>query len=355
MLFNFDVTQLNYEDRLGHLDAKAYGVVKSNKNFPKFLIDGKEVIFKPLSKTKPLSTPFFAYSEVFWSTIINNYFDPSAPIYKLAICRNYGDEFASKYHHGTIVDSLERPDCKLINLYQVFLEYKDDAINIKDYINYCEKFYDYSKILDTKIMNDDRKLGGQLAYQILLSILRLDQNYHYENPLFYEKNGQIVSMTPSIDYEFSTMFMYLDNLKINMEKYNSALNMLLLKRDEKDIFEMLRYEIFAIIPQNIEKIIEKYPYVVSDFLKRLRILIGDLEKYGFKLEDNGYLTPFNSSNYKIGHARFKENDECKALELEQVLPQYNIDIDTVNNVIYDETLNICKTLKKELEKRMNNK
>lgn len=337
MLFNFNVTQLNYEERLGNLDAKAYGVVKSIKNFPIFLIDDKEVIFKPLSKTKPLSTPFFAYSEVFWSTITNNYFDSSAPIYNLAICKNYGAEFISKYHHGTIVDSIERPDCKLINLYQIFLKYNDDSIDIKDYINYCEKFYDYSKILDTKIMNDDRKLGEQLAYQILLSILRLDQNYHYENPLFYERNGQIVSITPPIDYEFSTMFMYLDNLKLNIEKYNLALNELLLERDEKS---------------TIDIIIEKYPQVVSEFLKGLRMLIMDLEKTGFRLEDNNYITPFNSFNYKIGRARFKKNDELKALELEKELSQYNIDIDTVNNVVYDETLNTCKILKKELEKRI---
>ncbi len=202
-------------------------------------------------------------------------------------------------------------------------------------------------------MNDDRKLGEQLDYQILLSILRLDQNYHYENPLFYEKNGQIVSITPSIDYEFFTMFMYLDNLKLNREKYNVALNQLLLKRDEKDIFEILKYETFATIPQNIDKIIEKYPQVVSKFLKKLRMLITGLEESGIKLEDNGYITPFNSSNYRIGHARFKENDELKALELEKILPQYNIDIDNVNNVVYDETLNTCKKLKKELEKRLN--
>lgn len=352
MLFNFDVIQLDYEDRLGNLDAKAHGVVKSNKNFPLFLIDGKEVVFKPLSKTKPLSTPFFAYSEVFWSTIINNYFDSSAPIYKLAICSNYGDDFASKYHHGTIVDSLERPDCKLINLYQIFLKYNDDSINIKDYINFCEKFYDYTKILDTRIMNDDRKLGEQLAYQVLLSILRLDQNYHYENPLFYENGDQIVSIAPPIDYEFSTMFMYLDDIKFNIEKYQFALNELLLKRDENDPFEILRYETFGTIPKNIEKIVEKYPQVVSNFLKQLQVLISDLEKSGFKLEDHGYITPFNSSNYKIGHARFKIKDEAMALELEDMLLQYKVDINYINDVIYEETLNTCKILKKELEKRV---
>lgn len=353
MLFDFNVTQLNYENRIDNLSAMAHGVVKSQKNFPIFLINGQEVIFKPLSKTKPLSTPFFAYSEVFWSTIINHYFDSSAPIYKLAICNNYGAEFESKYHHGTIVESLERPEYKLINLYQIFLKYKDSNIDITDYINFCEKFYDYAKILDTKIMNDEKGLGEQLAYQILLSILRLDQNYHYENPLYYEEDGQLKSITPPIDHEFSTMFMYLDDLKVNKEKYDSAISQLLLRKDENDPFGILRYELFATIPKNIEKIIERYPKVASDFLEKLQSLITDLEISGFKLEDNGYITPFNSSNYMIGHARFKENNESKALELEKTLPQYHVDMDTVNNVVYKETLSTCKILKKQIERRLN--
>lgn len=353
MFFDFNVTQLNYENRIDNLSAMAHGVVKSKKNFPVFLIDGKGFIFKPLSKTKPLSTPFFAYSEVFWSTIINHYFDSSAPIYKLAICNNYGDEFESKYHHRTIVESLERPRHKLINLYQIFLTHKDSNIDIKDYINFCEKFYDYTKILDTEIMNDERRLGEQLAFQILLSILRLDQNYHYENPLYYEKNGQLESIAPPIDHEFSTMFMYLDDLKANKKKYDSAISQLLFEKEENDPFGILKYELFAIIPQNIEKIIQNYPLVASDFLEKLQNLITDLETSGFELEDNGYITPFNSSNYMIGHARFKENDEPKALELERTLPQYNVDMDTINNIVYDETLSTCKILKKQIERRLN--
>ena len=38
-------------------------------------------------------------------------------------------------------------------------------------------------------MKDNQELAKKLATQILLSILRLDQNYHYENVLFYEQGG----------------------------------------------------------------------------------------------------------------------------------------------------------------------
>ena len=84
---DFDIYEFNYEDRIGNLKNEAQSKVKSEKHFPIFDIDGEKYIFKPLSKTKSFLTPFFAYSEVFWSNIINSYFDDKAPLYKLAICR----------------------------------------------------------------------------------------------------------------------------------------------------------------------------------------------------------------------------------------------------------------------------
>lgn len=48
-------------------------------------------------------------------------------------------------------------------------------------------YYDYSMIFDSKLMRENKKLSQQLATQILLSLLRLDQNYHYENILFQKK------------------------------------------------------------------------------------------------------------------------------------------------------------------------
>ena len=65
---DFQVIHYNYEDRIGNLKAEAVGVVKGEKHFPVFA--GNQ-IFKPLSKSKPFSTPLFAYAEIFWSNIIN--------------------------------------------------------------------------------------------------------------------------------------------------------------------------------------------------------------------------------------------------------------------------------------------
>lgn len=128
--------------------------------------------------------------------------------------------------------------------------------------------------------------------------------------------------------------------------------MLLFKIDSSNILGKLKYETFGIIPQNLDKIVQKYPRVVKKFLTKLQNLITDLEDTSLKLEDKGYLVPFNSYNFEIGHARYKENNESKALEVESNLQQYSVDLDIINNIIYEETLNTCKILQKELERRL---
>ena len=49
--------------------------------------------------------------------------------------------------------------------------------------------------------------------QVLISVLRGDQNYHYENVTFLcDKDGGIISLAPMIDHEFSTYFMFPDDI-----------------------------------------------------------------------------------------------------------------------------------------------
>ena len=71
MKINYETVHFNNADRIGNLTAEAVGVVKGEKHFPVY--SGNR-IFKPLSKSKPFSTPLFAYAEVFWSNVINEYF-----------------------------------------------------------------------------------------------------------------------------------------------------------------------------------------------------------------------------------------------------------------------------------------
>lgn len=336
-----------------NLSVQAQGTVKSNKFFPVFLENEKEIIFKPLSKTKPLSTPYFAYSEVFWSTIINRYFDSKTPIYKLAICKNIDKEFESKYSYGTVVSSIEKSTYDLVNLYEIFRDFSDPSVDIKDYINYCEKFYDYRCIFESNFMKERVDIAQDFAMQVLISILKIDQNYHYENPLFYSKNGEICAVAPMIDHEFSTMFLYLDDPQLNKKRFYRGVDSLrMAKNSSTDIFAALMYESFPSLSKNLDTIILNYPEIVNLFLEKLKDFIHDFEADKLILEDNNYLFSFNSSDFMIGHARYKAHNEEQAKKLEVELTKYNPDIDDISNIIYNEVLQSSQILEQELEKRL---
>ncbi len=353
MTFDWNVRVYDYNDRIKNLSAMAKGKVKSNKFFPVFIEDGKEKVLKPLSKTKPFTTPYFAYSEVFWSTITAKYFDKDTPIYQLAICDNIGEAMESKYPQGTIVDSLQKPGYRLINLYEIFTEHKDSAVNIEDYVNFCMKFYDYTFIFDSKLMKENESLSRKLATQILLSILKIDQNYHYENPLFYEKDGIITDIAPMIDHEFSTMFLFPEDENENVKHFNSGIESLVMpKNDPSDIFVQLRYEAFATFSKNLDIIIERYPETAEKFLENLNCFIRDFQKEPLLFENHNYITPFNSSNFMIGHALYKENDIEKANKLRNRLEQYYPSIEEISSKIYLQVLTSSITLEQEMEKRL---
>ena len=356
---NFDWTVYNYDyhQRIGNLTSEAQGTVKSEKHFPVFLDNGKEMVFKPLSKTKPLSTPFFAYSEVFWSTIFHNYFDPTTPIYHLATCQNIEKEYPNKYHHGTVVEKLGTEKKNLINLYQLCQANKNTLADISTYINYCEVFYDYTKILDSEFMKQHPGLAESVVKQILCSVLRQDQNYHYENVLFYQ-GEEGLEIAPMIDHEFSTMFMYLDkpeknkNLFVTTQESLEGVSGEVRKHTSDDILKMLYIEKLEVEGKNIDKIMTLYPTTAIEFLENLKRFITDFSTTPLQMEDYNYLVPFNTSNFYIGQARWKENDERKAKALEAVLDQHFITPDMVSNQIQDQVLQNAKALKKRIEKQL---
>lgn len=353
MKFDWNVYDYDYNDKVRNLDSMAKGVVKSNKFFPVFLENGKEVIFKPLSKTKPFSTPYFAYSEVFWSTVIKNYFDHNTPIYKLAICKNIDKDFENKYHHGTVVDSLVTNNEKLVNLYEIFKYNPDHSVNIDEYVNYCEEFYDYRGIFMSKFIRENKEIADSLAMQNLISMLKLDQNYHYENVLFKEENGVVKSVSPMIDHEFSTMFLHLDNLYRHKKLLDDSIFSLTASKDDVfDLFSHFRYEFYSTLSNNLDVIVSDYKDVSIEFLEKLKKFIIDLKHTDLLLEDHGYLVPFNSDNYLIGQALFKENDLEKAKNIKDRLQQYNLDIKDVNSIVRKEVLLSSEVLEQEIEKRL---
>lgn len=101
----------------------------------------------------------------------------------------------------------------LLNLLEFFRTYPDEKVQIDDYLNYCQMFYDYTEILEADYFQTHRGIAEDLAMQILISVLKGDQNYHYENIAFVcDASGQILRLAPMIDHEFSTCFMFPDNL-----------------------------------------------------------------------------------------------------------------------------------------------
>ena len=134
----------NYAERTGNLKAEAVGVVSGEKHFPVF---EDRMVFKPLTKSKPFSTPLFACAEVFWSWVIDTYFVP-APLYQLAFCRGYEAECEKYYDYGTVSPMIYEEGEHLLNLLEFFRTYPDEKVQIDDYLNYCQMFYDYTEILE---------------------------------------------------------------------------------------------------------------------------------------------------------------------------------------------------------------
>lgn len=300
--------KLDYFDRIGNLDVEASGLVKSKKNFPIFRLNG-EVIFKPLSKTKPLTTDLFAYAEVFWSYVINKYFDPNTPLYHLAYCSNIQDKY---YEKGTIVKKIG-PD-KFTNLLEYFNEHPESSFDISEYINYCMKDYDYTMILNSDFIKQNRDIGRELAYQILLSILRADQNFHYENVNLDSTNGY--HLVAPLDFEFSTPFLYPEDIKTRsmyMSKYLGSLNFP--REVQYQISESIKVELnfspVSTLFKNIYTIMINYPDIVDAFVHNMNLFAKNLDS--IELSDElGFIEPCSSEYWMVGHAKYKENDAVKA-------------------------------------------
>lgn len=354
MKINCNVEYYEYKNRYRNLTNEAVGVVKSQKFFPVYLKDGKEEIFKPISKTKPLATPLFAYSEVVWSTIINTYFDNKAPIYRLAICNGYSKEVPKYHDHGVIVPSILKEGESLVNLLEYFTKNPDESFDQEKYVNYCMKYYDYTPVFNTKLILENYELGKQLALQVLISILKADQNYHYENVGFICEGDEIKRLASPIDHEFSSMFIYTDYLKANKElvkNFSKWLEIEKTKTEEAKIISLFLKEMPG-INTNLNIIVNRYEEVVKFFLERLEVLIYDLEHNPLDLKDNNYLFPFNSDNYKAGMAQYKNNNKEAAKAIMSSLQQVQVDINELTKTIQEEILFIAKLLQKNLIHRL---
>lgn len=298
---NFEILELEYNNRDEDLIIKANSQVSSLKTFPLYNVDGQKMLFKPLSYTKPLTTPFFAYAEVFWSIILNRYFDDNNPIYSLAYCTHLTDAYPKYYSKGTLVALQERQGCKIMNLYDYFVLYPDENVNIKDYINYCGVTYDYTNILKAKIFQKNISLLQKLSYHILLSILKLDYNFHYENILLYVKDEQVVDLVPMLDHEFSLYFLFPDT------------------NQYMDLFQKYFDDIFlkeGTCYRNITYIKQFLPEIYQLFIEKIKLFKKDINDLYISF-DKKYVGMFSTRSWLVGDARYKQHDDKKAKEYEK--------------------------------------
>ena len=255
--------------------------------------DNGEVIFKPLSKTKPWCTLFFSYAEVICSRIVNRYFDDSAPLYSLAICHGITKDVPKYREHGTLVPNLLNDNQKLINLLEYFNQHPDPNFDISDYENFCQRFYDYRPILKSEIF-DKTTYGEKLAQQYLLSLLFVNHNFHYENVAFIEEEGNIISLAPPIDHEFAVMVTFTDHLEKQsdfMDSFNS-----LFKDDSVSPFMV----------DTIAYICKTYPGMVEKFQTGLSHLHQDLQISHIPDIEHPYIYPFSSFDFGVGRLLYSD-------------------------------------------------
>ena len=312
----FDVHDIEITDKIGNLKTESSGVIYSTKFFPVFSIEGEEYIFKPLSKTKPLLTPLFSYSEVYWSYLFHKYIDSDTPNYYLAKCKGIDKENKKYDERGCLVKNILQEGERLINLLELYQKYPDSLVDISQYINYCEKQYDYSDILKSTFFTERRDLGEQLSLQILCSILRRDDNFHYENVSFIEKDGEILRIAPMIDFEFSQMFLFPDVEEYHREKssfydegmlpiyhYNEELS---LEENYATFMNIIEYgsvyQFFdhtesELVLKNLKTIVELYPEVVERFLKSIKQMKQEIMNIEISF-DSSFLKEFSSFDWK---------------------------------------------------------
>jgi hypothetical protein len=349
-----------YDNRIGNLTAEAVGVVKGEKHFPVFEND---MIFKPLTKSKPMSTPLFAYAEVFWSHVIDEYFMP-APRYQLAWCRGYEDVEEKYLDYGTVVPYIYNPAKgeHLMNLLEFFRKHPDNHVDIDHYVNYCQMFYDYTDIFQAKYFQEHHDIASQLAMNMLVAILKGDQNYHYENVAFIcDSSDNIYGLAPMIDHEFSTYYMFPDNPHENIRWFNELQRSISgepVKDGEYDFVtnptERKLMERSAVaLYNNLLYVREHFPDVTQDFLNKLSRFEADLKNHSDEIllqKELDYPDTANSNAWLIGKARYKDMNEALAREYEEKYRNTykKIDFNRVNFVARSEIEMVIAQLRHHL-------
>jgi len=324
----FKVNEVNYTDRVDEIDKVSSGVVKSQKKFPIFLDSyggNKELIFKPLSPSKPYGNPTFAYNEVYWSYLINKIFDERAPRYELAICHGIPIKAVEKLprEKGVLVESYLKPGQQDVNLLEYYRDNPDHGVDIEKYINYCDYIYDYSDIMKSEVFTQRPDLSRRLGEMVLTSMLTRNINFHYENISFICEDDNIIDLAPPIDHEFSTLSISPEHRDANLSK-QAAYDSLMFELSPQD--KLLSPNDFSRDPltalnnsrsafNNVSTIVKQQPEVAAEFIDKLSKMRQFLLNHDIVFQDLNYVGEFNSQLDWMEHY-FKKPDHQSDLMVE---------------------------------------
>lgn len=324
--FDFAARELSYVDRTRNLTIEAAGVVKSEKHYPVFVIEGKEYIFKPISQSKPFATAFFPLAEAFWSQLLPQYFGVQMPRYYLAECAGYHAEVPKYLDTGCISENALASGEHLVNLLEWFVAHPDPAVDIANYENFCYMYYDYVPIFESQLFQSRKDLAEQLAMQVLLPILTADENYHYENVAFIcDDAGEILRLCPPIDHEFSELFAFPDDEPEFLHFLFLHANAI---KGISDGAEAIRHPEY--VRQNLEYILKHFPGLTKSFASSLQHLRADIED-GTMLNaiqgaDGPATLPCDSNAWRVGRALYHDHDPEKAEKNKKYLKESAINM-----------------------------
>jgi hypothetical protein len=161
-----------------------------------------------------------------------------------------------------------------------------------------------------------------------------------------------------IDHEFSTYFMFPDNINQNLywyEELKRAIRGLEPEPDqyasisdpaERELVEQSARRLY----KNLCYIKAHYPKVMAEFVENISELEQELleNRDAFCLQKNSeYPDQANSNAYLIGKARYKDKDEEKAIVYEKQFGgnSKTIDFDFMNRLIIGEIKEIMRLMK----------
>ena len=130
-----------------------------------------------------------------------------APRYELAICEGYEAVNEKYLDYGTAVPMAYKEGESLLNLLEFFRKYPDEKVDIDNYVNYCQMFYDYRDIFEADFFQKhqemaERKLMEKSATCIHKNLLYIKEHYPQTTEEFLDKAEKLKTALTEASEDF---------------------------------------------------------------------------------------------------------------------------------------------------------